>query len=80
MKKILALVLALLCVMMCFVACNKEDPKPEETTPDTTTAPVEKPVLKMATNAYFQPYEFYKDGKIVGIDFCFLSAVIRVSR
>ena len=25
-------------------------------------------VLTMATNAYFEPYEFYSDGKVVGID------------
>lgn len=74
MKKIFALVLALLCVMTCFVACNKNDDakKNEETTTAATTTAAtteaEKPVLKMATNAYFQPYEFYKDGKIVGID------------
>ena len=74
MKKIFALVLALLCVMTCFVACNKNDDakkNAETTTAATTTAATteaEKPVLKMATNAYFQPYEFYKDGKIVGID------------
>ena len=74
MKKILALALALLCVMTCLVACAgpKDDPAATTTatTTDTTTATTaaEKPVLKMATNAYFQPYEFYKDGKIVGID------------
>ena len=31
----------------------------------TTTA---KPVLKMGTNAYFRPYEFYEGTEIVGID------------
>ena len=57
MKKIIALLLALACLSLCFVGCKKEEAKEEE-----------KPVLKMATNAYFQPYEFYKDGQIVGID------------
>ena len=57
MKKIIALLLALACLTLCFVGCKKEEAKEEE-----------KPVLKMATNAYFQPYEFYKDGQIVGID------------
>jgi polar amino acid transport system substrate-binding protein len=28
----------------------------------------DRPVLKMATNAYFQPYEYYDGDKIVGID------------
>ena len=65
MKKILVLVLALMLVMMSFVACKDNTNDPAETS--TTPAP-ETPVLKMATNAYFQPYEFYKDGKIVGID------------
>ena len=69
MKKIIALILTLLVVMMSFAACAEKNPDPAETTPATTPAPTdEKPVLKMATNAYFQPYEFYKDGKIVGID------------
>ncbi len=64
MKKIMALFMALLMLSMCFVACNKEE-APEESTPVTEPA---KKVLKMATNAYFQPYEYYQDGKIVGID------------
>ena len=66
MKKIIALILTLIVVMMSFAACAEKNPDPAETTPATTPAPTpEKPVLKMATNAYFQPYEFYKDGKIV---------------
>ncbi len=66
MKKIFALILAILCVMTCLVACKDQNDDPKATTA-ATTAP-EKPVLKMATNAYFQPYEFYKDNQIVGID------------
>ena len=79
MKKILALVLALLLIVVGCVACTSEDSNaetndtnPTETKTDDTKkddAPdAPKPVLKMATNAFFQPYEFYKDGKIVGID------------
>ncbi len=34
-----------------------------ETTPDA-----EKPVLKMGTNAYFKPYEYYEGETIIGID------------
>ena len=41
-----------------------EAPTTEE---QTTEAPAPQ-VLKMATNAYFQPYEFYDGDKIVGID------------
>ncbi len=55
MKKALTLVLAvmmLLGTVCCFAGCGKED----------------KEVLKMATNAYFPPYEFYEGEKIVGID------------
>ena len=67
MKRILALLLALLCLTLCVVGCSNEKANNEETT--TTEGESEKkPVLKMATNAYFQPYEFYKDGQIVGID------------
>lgn len=73
MKKVLALVLALLCIMLCFASCAKEEtpitndtPAANNQTQNNNNTP--KPVLKMATNAYFQPYEFYSDGKIVGID------------
>ena len=80
MKKIIAMMLALMLVMTgiaVFTACDG-DKTPEETTPEqpteaptteeqTTEAPAPA-VIKMATNAYFQPYEFYQDGKIVGID------------
>lgn len=82
MKKIIAMLLALMLVMSgiaVFTACNNtsDDPADETTGAPTTEAPTteeqttEAPapqVLKMATNAYFQPYEFYQDGKIVGID------------
>ena len=71
----MALVLALSC-MVIFTACdNKADEKETNAATDAatdagTTAPdeAEKPVLKMGTNAYFQPYEFYEGEKIVGID------------
>ena len=55
MKKVLTLVLAvlmLLAAVCCFAGCGKE----------------EKKVLKMATNAYFPPSEFYEGEKIGGID------------
>jgi polar amino acid transport system substrate-binding protein len=48
-----------------FTACDGNN-DPAETTEATTDAAPQ--VIKMATNAYFQPYEFYADGKIVGID------------
>lgn len=54
MKKIIALVLAVLMLTMALslVSCKKEEDNK----------------LVMATNAYFQPYEYYENGKIVGID------------
>ena len=55
MKKAITLVLAVLMLMSavcCFASCGEK----------------EKGVLKMATNAYFAPYEFYQGEKIVGID------------
>lgn len=56
MKKILALVLAALMIvtLFSFVSCKKDDDGAKK--------------LVMATNAYFQPYEFYEGDKIVGID------------
>ena len=74
MKKIIAIMLALMLALTgiaVFTACDGGK-TPEETTPEATTPAETEPaapaVLKMATNAYFQPYEFYQDGKIVGID------------
>ena len=80
MKKFFAVLLATVLMLSCvavFAACDKDDNKGNtetaaDTTPETNadTTPVEgeKPVLKMGTNAYFQPYEFYEEDKIVGID------------
>lgn len=67
MKKILALLLALLMVTCLLTACGGDD-----TATDTNTEggdANQKPVLKMATNAYFQPYEYYDaNNNIIGID------------
>ena len=75
MKKILSVLLAFVMVLSLgalFIACDKTTNNEETTTAaaETTGASVEteKPVLKMGTNAYFQPYEFYEGEKIVGID------------
>lgn len=60
MKKILSFALAaimLLSVALLCVSCT-QPPKTEEP----------KPVIKMGTNAYFKPYEYYDGEKIVGID------------
>ncbi len=70
LKKILAAILAL-CMLFCFVGCGAEDtasdskPATEEKAELTT---VKEGKLTMATNAYFQPYEYYDGDKIVGID------------
>lgn len=78
MKKILALVLASLMLVCVFAACGETAvettaPAVEDTTaPAETDAPAteapEVKVLTMATNAFFQPYEYYEGDKIVGID------------
>jgi len=54
--KILAIALAIT-VLLAAVACKKAE-----------TFTVEEGVLIMVTNAEFPPYEFWDDGKIVGID------------
>ena len=63
LKKILAVVLAL-SLLFCFAGCGSD----EETKDTETFTTVKKGVLKMATNAYFKPYEYYEGDKIVGID------------
>ena len=75
MKKFLSIVLALVMVLSLtamFAACDDQATADDTTVADTTDAateaPAEKPVLKMGTNAYFQPYEYYEGDKIIGID------------
>ena len=66
-----------------FVGCDDKAPAEDTTIADTTEAATEagtdastegdadaaeKPVLKMGTNAYFKPYEYYEGEKIIGID------------
>ena len=67
MKKFLSLVLAVMMLACCLAACGDD----AATTTAATTAAVdnaEPAVLKMGTNAYFQPYEYYEGDKIIGID------------
>ena len=74
LTRLLAVVLAALMAVMCFAACTvaeneAEAPDVAENNAEAEVAPeTEKKVLKMGTNAYFQPYEFYEGDKIVGID------------
>jgi len=81
MKKFLSLVLATMMLACCFVACGdvaettanavEETTAAETTAAETTVAETEAPEVKtlvMATNAYFQPYEYYEGDKIIGID------------
>ncbi len=78
--KIIALALAFV-MLFAFAACGGEDAKNNETDDkgaESTDAPAESTgdaegntpagVIKMATNAYFQPYEYYDGETIVGID------------
>ncbi len=57
--KIMALVLAFV-MLFAFTACGKAETNDNDAT--------EKTVIKMATNAAFQPYEYYDGETIVGID------------
>lgn len=64
MKKIISLVLVAVMAMSCVIglaSCGGSN-----TASDTKTTEVKE--LHMATNAAFEPYEFYKNKKIVGID------------
>ncbi len=82
MKKMFAIVLCLVMALTCVaflpscwdggvtyqesdtVAANGTD---AETAKEQDTS-AEKQVIKMATNAYFKPYEYYEGDQIVGID------------
>ena len=83
MKKLLCLILALCTVLslsLLFTSCGEEEPTkaPTEAPTDApTAAPTDAPTdapteeakeLKMVTNAYFAPYEYFEGEKIVGID------------
>ena len=77
MKKILALVLALLMAFCLMTACGETDVSTDTGSANTDTSSnntnsatdTTKAILTMATNAYFQPYEYYDSNqKIVGID------------
>ena len=80
MKKITALLLAVLMVFGCmfaFASCAKEETKGNANTATATEetkeevkklTTVKEGKLIMATNAYFQPYEYYEGDKIIGID------------
>lgn len=78
LTKILTLALAVLMVAFCCVACGEEEGAASgadltsdadlTAKPAEENAPAEKTELVMATNAYFQPYEYYEGDKIVGID------------
>ncbi len=79
MKKILSLLLVvamMLSMTVLFTACggdegNTKAPTTAPTDGPTeapTDEPAEKPTLKMVTNAYFAPYEYFEGNKIVGID------------
>ena len=65
MKKIISLVLVALIAVSCVMgltACGGSN----NTASGSNTAEVKE--LHMATNAAFEPYEYYKNKKIVGID------------
>ena len=80
MKKFLALIFASMMLVCLFASCGTDvatttaanTTAAATTGAATTAAPVEDEpevkVLTMATNAYFQPYEYYEGDKVVGID------------
>lgn len=73
MKKIIALLMAVAMMVCCFAGCGGKDNT--DSTVSASSEPekiavttVKEGKLTMATNAYFQPYEYYEGEKIVGID------------
>lgn len=61
-KKCLAIALSALCLMGIFTGCGAKEKAADKK-------------LVVATHATFPPYEFYEDGKIVGIDIDIMQAV-----
>lgn len=73
MKKIISVALAVLMLFstLCLVSCNNTTGSGAESTSEAKTdesTAAEKQTLKMGTNAYFKPYEYYEGEAIVGID------------
>lgn len=74
MKKALKIISSLLAMATLFVCAScgdtKEDTGSKASTQNVAseTASAEEKVIKMGTNAYFQPYEYYDGDVIVGID------------
>ena len=75
MKKIIALIMVLALMLTCFAGCgaktadtSSDASKPDGDAATTELTTVTEGKLTMATNAYFQPYEYYDGDKIVGID------------
>ena len=64
--KIISLLLAAVMLLGLFAGCGAEAPEAQ--------APAEKKLI-VATHATFPPYEFYKDGQIVGIDIDIMKAI-----
>ena len=75
-KRIMLIVMVLALSLCVLTACGEEKPKTDDNkktesqTPETEsqTPETEKTVLRMGTNAYFKPYEYYEGEKIIGID------------
>ncbi len=67
MKKFLAIALAAV-LLFALAACAGNKTTDGNATDGNATAGDVKPVLTMATNAEFPPYEFYEGDKVVGID------------
>ena len=69
MKRILSAILGA-AMLLCFASCGEGEPTETEsgTSPSASEVSSESGVLRMATNAYFQPYEYYEGEDIVGID------------
>ena len=66
-KKLLCMLLALVMVFA-FAACGGAEDTSSDAPATDELVTVTEGKLTMATNAYFQPYEYYDGDKIIGID------------
>ena len=74
-NKIIALALCMVLSIGCLAACGGSQSAPAAAAPAAAPAEEAAPVLKVATNVAFPPYEYYDNEQAVGIDVDIIQAI-----